>query len=89
MKYNPITKEVFSDEGQLIKKLDCPFRVKWEDLNDHHSTFRKCLNCDRSILDTKYLSEEELIETMNKDPNTCLKLDFNQDNVKIITNLSK
>lgn len=86
MKFNPLTKEVFTDKGEFIKKLDCPFKMKWDDLNDTDSTFRKCSNCDRSIVDTKHLSDNQLLEIIKQDSHTCLKVDLNQHNVNLITN---
>lgn len=87
MKFNPITKEVYTDKGEFIKKLSCPFRMNWNDLEKgHNSVSRKCSNCDHSIVDTEVLSDNELLKMVKQDPETCLKIDLNQNNIKIISN---
>jgi hypothetical protein len=83
LKFNPLTKEVFTDKDEFIKKLDCPFKMKWDDLKDTDSTFRKCSNCDRLIVDTKILSDDQLLETIKQGPHTCFKIDLNQHNVTL------
>lgn len=88
MKFNPITSQLFTDKGLLIKKIECPFKVKWNDLEKNKSTndFRTCNNCDNVVLDTKYLSDLDLLNKIKENENTCFKVNLNQDNLKIIHN---
>lgn len=86
MKFNPITKEVYTDKDQFVKKLNCPFKMKWDDLEQTNSTFRKCSNCESLIINTKYYTDNELLEIIKQKPNTCFKVDLNQHNVKLISN---
>ncbi len=88
MNFNPITKELFTDKGELIKKLFCPFRMNWNlmEPNSKNMKSRMCSNCDNSILDTSMYNEDELCKLLNQNPDTCLKIDFLQTNIKIITN---
>lgn len=32
VKFNPITKKIYTDNGDLIKKLYCPYIMQWGDL---------------------------------------------------------
>jgi len=32
MKYNITTNELLTEKGQLIKKLECPYRIQWDQL---------------------------------------------------------
>ena len=32
MKYNPLTRQLLTDEGHLLKQLRCPRHVAWDDL---------------------------------------------------------
>ena len=87
MKFNPSTNEVFTDEGNLIKRLSCPYKIKWDALADVENTtkIRSCSICDHHIIDTAFLNDKELVSIMKINPDTCLKIDLNQSNIKIIT----
>jgi hypothetical protein len=85
MKFNPTTKQVFTNSGELIKKLDCPFRMDWEGMekaSDHH---RSCTVCGRAVLDTEKFSDAELLARVKEDPQTCLKIGLNQENVILVS----
>ena len=86
MNFNPITKELYASSGQLIKKMKCPYNVNWDNLEVTNIASRKCSVCEHSITDTQFLSDDELLQLVNKQPDTCLKIDLNQHNIKIITN---
>lgn len=88
MKFNPITSEVFTDEDKFLKKLFCPYNVDWDELEKtSNSTFRKCTNCDHLIVDTSFLTDDELLSMIKQNPKTCLKIDLNQHNLKIVSNV--
>ena len=59
MKFNPITKELYTDKDEFIKSLYCPFRLRWNSLDPNNSYSKKCSNCDSLIIDTKLFSDEE------------------------------
>ncbi len=87
MKFNPITKRVYSDQGQFIKELNCPLNRKWESfrsMNDDRNKY--CDNCNQKIIDTANLTDNELVKLIEVRPNTCLKIDLNQKNIQIFTN---
>ena len=86
MRFDPIKKEVYSDQGEFIKKMNCPYKLNWMNLDATNTTSRKCSNCDRLVVDTKFLSDDELQNMVKQNPNTCLKIDLNQSNLKIIIN---
>lgn len=86
MKFNPLTKDVFTDKDVFIKKLNCPFKMKWANLEATSTSNRKCTNCNSIIIDTAVLTDDDLLEMVRKNPGTCLKIDLNQHNIKIISN---
>ena len=87
MKFNPLTKEVYTDQGEFIKKMDCPFEIDWDKLTIGASPqSRNCAQCKQPIIDTAYLSDEELLNKLQQDPHTCIKIDLNQANLKLSTN---
>ena len=85
MKFNPLTNELYSDEGQFLKQLSCPFHKNWEDLETiSNSSNRICNACNLVIIDTSTVNDDELIKLLEENKNTCLKIDLNT--VKIFTN---
>ena len=87
MKFNPLTKEIYSDNGQFIKQLNCPFKIDWENLLlSQESNKRLCYRCNHEIIDSASLDDQTLIDLVKRHPDTCLKIDFNQSNIKISTN---
>ena len=86
MKFDPLTKDIYTDKDEFLKRLNCPFKMRWENLEATNSTFRKCANCDHLIVDTEVLSDDDLVKIVRQNPNTCLKIDLNQHNIKIVLN---
>lgn len=84
MKFNPLTKTIYTDSGEFVKTMNCPYKVRWDKLEANASTTRKCTNCDHSILDTAALTDEDLLHIVRQHPGTCLKIDLNQHNLNII-----
>ena len=84
MKFNPLTKAIYTDNGDFVKAMNCPYKVRWDNLEATSSSTRKCTNCDHSILDTAALTDEDLLQIVRQHPDTCLKIDLNQHNLNII-----
>ena len=86
MKFDPTKKEVYTDNDVFIKRMNCPYKMNWDKLERTNSTFRKCSNCDHLIVDTEFLSDNQLLNMVKQNPDTCLKIDLNQQNIKIVSN---
>lgn len=86
MKFDPITKDVYTDKGEFVKRMNCPYRMTWDNLVAANVTMRKCANCDHLIIDTEFFTDDELLKMVRQNPDTCLKIDLNQDNIKILSN---
>lgn len=85
MKYNPLTRRLFTNDGRLLKQLHCPFRVEWDELQpEGDSSFRNCGICGHQITDTAMLDEQGALALLSAHPEACLKIDLEQDNVIII-----
>lgn len=85
MKFDPTTKELFTDAGTLVKKLHCPVRMRWEQL--HASTdlpHRVCNECSHDVLDTAVLSDAEVLAAVQSNPSTCLSVAASQANLTLI-----
>lgn len=85
MKFNPLTQKLYTDSGELVKEMYCPYNVSWEQMKSVHSAGRKCDRCNHVVHDTKSLSEDEILQMVQQNPKICFKIDLNQNNLKIIT----
>lgn len=85
MKFDPVTKRVYTERDEFIKTMHCPYKVRWGNLQETSSTSRKCAQCDHLVIDTEFLSDAEVLRLVNANPATCLKIDLNQHNVKLRT----
>ncbi len=82
MKFNPITQTLFINDGQFVKKLHCPFGVRWDGLVEAHgATHRACSVCKHPILDTATMSDDDLLSKLRSAPDTCLKVNLDQPNL--------
>jgi hypothetical protein len=86
MKFNPITNTLYNNDGKLIKKMYCPYvDLKWDDLESiDNSMDRFCSICENSVIETKDFTDDVLYELLQKKPDTCLKIDINQENIRIV-----
>ena len=83
MKLNLVTMDIHTDKGEYIKTLDCPFKINWDSLEVVNSGIRKCTNCDHVIIDTKDLTDNDLLQLVRQNPDTCIKIDLNQKNLLV------
>jgi len=86
MKFNPITKNLYTDDNRLIKKMHCPYpSLQWQDLASIDGSMDKmCDICEHSVVETKIYTDEALLKLLQEEPTTCLKVDWNQENIRIV-----
>jgi hypothetical protein len=84
MKFNPIKRILYTDKGEIIRKLNCPYKVTFSDpISDAPSGDHICDICNGEIVDTNGLEDEALLQ-LGKAANLCFKVDPTQPNLKII-----
>jgi len=85
MLYNPVTKNLFTDEKVFLKKLYCPYVLAWDDdfTGINESDNKHCKICDKTVVDTNFLADEEIEELIKKNPELCVKLELDQDNIRV------
>lgn len=76
MKFNPNTGKLFTDQGDFIKKLHCPLKKTWDELQNGY-----CNSCNKSVVDTNNMSDKKVLSLLKSTPKTCIKIDV--DNIKI------
>ena len=85
MKFLPSRQILYTDQGLFLKQLSCPLQKKWTDLQKQtDSRMRHCDRCNRSVLDTALLTDEDVATRVVRDPSVCLRISASQSNVTII-----
>jgi hypothetical protein len=85
VKFNPITKRLYTDDNAPIKQLHCRYRMAWNALvpTDDESV-RRCRTCDKEILDTAGVTDGALLAIVTRNPSACLKVSLDQDNLRVV-----
>jgi hypothetical protein len=74
MKYKADTSELYTDNGLLVKKMQCEIPVYWGTMSPGKNDMERiCTHCNRSVLNTEFLSDYEVVFLMKKRPETCIK----------------
>ena len=84
MKFNPSTKVLLSNEGVLVKKLHCPYGIKWDGLQRAQTPNRYCDLCGKTIINIQNLTDEAVIETVKNNPLACLRVDIRNPNIRVV-----
>ena len=71
---NIIDKKIFTQEGKYLKTIQCPKKISASDFEQKNQQTLYCNNCEKDIIDTQYTSENELINILKKNKDTCLKI---------------
>ena len=85
MKFNPITKNLFTDNNVLIKNINCPFYIRWSGLSPTKTDGVRCCDlCDNDITDTNGLTDEVVLEMVRLNAKVCFKVNLNQANITVV-----
>lgn len=75
MKFNIETRELYTDNGLLVKKMQCPISVDWGTMEPGKNDLERiCNHCNKSVLDIEFLSDDEVSFLLNRKPDTCIKI---------------
>jgi hypothetical protein len=84
MKFNPIKRILYTDKGEVIRKLNCPYRVTIPEPDTHIPQGDNiCDICNCEIVDTTRFEDEALLQ-LSKNMNLCFKVEASQPNVRVI-----
>jgi hypothetical protein len=85
LKFNPITRRLYTDGGELIKQLRCPYRMAWDALvPTDKGSVRQCQTCERPITDTVGMADDDVLAMVRTDPSACLKVSLDQANLRVV-----
>ena len=84
MMFNPRTRSLFTDDLRLVKELHCPIKATWSELSlTQDAAARLCDTCDSTVTDSATLTDDQAIAPIEANPDTCLKIDLNQPNLRL------
>ena len=78
---------IYTDDGEFIKKLECPQDITEEDLENSESNplIKHCVYCSKGIYKTENLTDAELKEMVARDPKVCFYIKSGQKNISHIS----
>jgi hypothetical protein len=85
VKFDPLSRVLYTDRGELIKRLSCdvPRAKRQLTAAGEAGTFR-CSACSKQVKGTAGLTDEAVVELMRRQPDACLRVDLVQDNVRVV-----
>lgn len=63
---------IYSSNGLALKEIHCPRKVSKAALSKEEETGFQCIHCSERVVDTDYMTEDELVALLEKEPETCL-----------------
>lgn len=66
--------DIYTENGEWLKKIDCPKSARLEDMQVVSDETFKCSLCDHVIHDTDFMSENDIVALLRTDPQACLKI---------------
>ena len=83
MKFNPISGHLWTNDGRLLKKLNCPIGATSKDII-HNESAAKCKLCHRSIIDVYHMDDKSVAALFDANPDQCIKLSLDAPNMEIV-----
>ena len=70
-------RKLYSADGSFLKEIDCPARIDADDLEENNrDTTLLCSKCSHTVFDTDFMSEDDLAELLQHQPDACLKINL-------------
>jgi len=73
---------LIDSKGNELKRINCPKNLKTSDISESNKPFFDCNKCNKTIVNTAFLSEENIIKIVSEDPSVCLALHKNNPKIR-------
>ena len=67
-------KRIYKEDVTYLKTISCTLNVSDQDLHQISETKFSCEKCAREVVQTDFLTEDEIIDLLTANPDTCLKI---------------
>ena len=86
MLFDPESRTLFTNHGEVIKQLECPKAKCWDELEvlDDADLKRHCRDCAKNVVDTRDLTDLQVQVLVQYDPTVCLHIDAAHGNVTLV-----
>lgn len=84
MKIDPSDDSLYTNSGEFLKTLHCPYGKHWSQMKPTAPGVRTCETCTRKVHDTSIMTDSELGELLEHDPQACLMVSPLQENCTIV-----
>lgn len=86
MLFDPQSKKLFTNRGELLKELCCPLSKAWQELEPNHPKDRKrlCQECGKNVINTAGLKDTEVKTIFQYDPEACIYINEAHGNLQIL-----
>ena len=84
MKIDPSDASLYTDSGEFLKTLHCPFDRRWERMKPAIPGVRTCDTCSRRVYDTSPMTDAQLMALLQRDPEACLMVSPLQKNCTVV-----
>ena len=91
VRYVERTRELLGRNGELLKKLSCPLRKQWNELQvvevvdeglpKVHQLMRFCVACERNVIDISGFDEDQVKAILAVQPDACLHVSSENRNI--------
>lgn len=84
MKYNIEEKILYADNGDAIKRLECPHNKRWDNLTPSADSRlkRRCNECHKDVVDINTFSEEQVQSIVDVNPDVCFYISDDSPNIQ-------
>lgn len=67
---------IYSSDGKKLKEIYCPRKVSRAELEKRNDGHFNCGSCERHIVNTDFVSEEQLVSLLKTAPETCIYINL-------------
>ena len=68
--------KIYSVNDLMIKDISCPKKVQKSDFKDAKKPVFNCNHCNQDIVNTDFLSEEDIVDLLKDNVDTCISINL-------------
>lgn len=69
-------KDIFDQDGNWLKSISCPKVAQRKDLTKGSVNNLLCSICERKVHDTDHMTEQAIVDLLQKGPEACLSINL-------------
>ena len=69
-------KDLFDQDGNWLKSINCPKLAQKKDLITHSDRNYTCSLCEETIYNTDHMTKKAIVGLLKKNPDACLSINL-------------